>query len=89
MNIKEEEGKMFIRFYDFLPEKIVFNILMIKKAGKSFDNKLISTDLYPYTYEEITEIAKSSGFRINEKLGNIQFADYDPATSENIILFLK
>jgi glycine/sarcosine N-methyltransferase len=89
LNIKEENGKIFIRFYDFLSPNIIFNILTITRNGAAFENKLISTELYPYKFEEIEEIVNLTGFRIMEKYGNIRFKEYEPNTSENIILILS
>jgi glycine/sarcosine N-methyltransferase len=88
LNIKENGGRIYVRFYDFLPQNIIFNILTIIKSGDAFENKLISTELYPYTMEELEEIVKLSGFNISDKLGNIQFKEYNPEISENIILIL-
>jgi 2-polyprenyl-3-methyl-5-hydroxy-6-metoxy-1,4-benzoquinol methylase len=47
VNITEGNNKYFIRFYDFLNEEIIFNILTFNKIKPS-ENRLLSTKLFPY-----------------------------------------
>lgn len=61
INITEGTDKYFVRFYDFIGEEIIFNILTFVESNPS-DNKLISTTVYPHSQADFNSGLKKAGF---------------------------
>ncbi|HEY6437773.1 MAG TPA: class I SAM-dependent methyltransferase, partial [Ignavibacteriaceae bacterium] len=55
VNITEGKTKYFVRFYDFVDEQIVFNILAFNKNNNS-DFKLASTRIYPHLSKDFISV---------------------------------
>jgi len=85
VNITTSEEKYFVRFYDFIENQIVFNILQFNKA-KPADHQLISTKIYPYSTAEFTMALKKAGFRSYKYYGSLKFTPFDPQTSNDLII---
>ncbi len=62
VKINSNEDKYFIRFYDFLNNKIQFNILSFSKNNPD-NSQLISTQIYPHTFEIIRDNLVKAGFK--------------------------
>jgi len=84
-----KSGKQeYIRFYDFLDPLIRFNILHVdwhKNAGYSLN----STLLYPYTISELTKALQENGFTMVEAYGAMNFEEYHPEKSKDLIIVCK
>ena len=63
VNVQKKENLEFIRFYDFLDNKIRFNLLTIDWAQQPAENQLTSTMLYPYRKKELLTLLNSAGFK--------------------------
>jgi glycine/sarcosine N-methyltransferase len=60
-NISNREGKIIIRFYDFMKEDIDFNILSFPQNSPE-EFKLVTTKHYQHTKNEIESSIRASGF---------------------------
>jgi glycine/sarcosine N-methyltransferase len=85
VNITEAGDKYFIRFYDFLEEHILFNILTFSKEKPS-DNKLISTKVYPYSVKNFESGLKGAGFNSVQFYSDFQFSPYNKEQAKDLFL---
>jgi glycine/sarcosine N-methyltransferase len=88
-NIKEVDGKIFIRFYDYTNETILFNILSIKKTKDVFKHSIHTVRLYPWRSSEVVRILKNTGF-INTKLfGSIALDAFQEGLSKDLVVLAQ
>ncbi len=85
LNITEKGGANFIRFYDFVDDHLVFNILKFTKEH-SKKHKLISTKLFPHTFETIVTTLNIINFSNHEFYGNFNFEKFDIANSKDLLI---
>lgn len=85
VNITEGNDKYFLRFYDFLDEHIVFNILTFSKV-KPPDNKLISTKVYPHSAENFISGLEIAGFNSFQFYSNLELAAFSKEKSKDLII---
>ena len=86
VNINYSDNKEFIRFYDFLENKIRFNLLMIKKENDQITHTLNSTILVPYLAEDITKTLKSNNLIKINVFENLLSQPFQQHTSNNLVL---
>lgn len=85
VNITEGNNKYFIRFYDFLNEEIIFNILTFSKEKPS-DNKLISTKLFPYNQLDFKKELENAGFMSIEFFSDFNLSTFNTNGSKDLII---
>ncbi len=88
VNITEGKNKFFIRFYDFIDEQIVFNILTFAK-NKIFDYKLSSTEIYPHNTKNFESGLRASGFKHTKFFGDLQLSEFVILQSKDLIITSK
>lgn len=86
VHIKEVQGKTFIRFYDFMDERLIFNILTLQKEGNSIRHNLHSIHLHPWQSEEIIHSLHSSGYKDIQRYGSMALEPYHKNTSKDLII---
>ncbi len=86
VGITRQRNQEFIRFYDFLPERLSFNVLTIKWQDKTCVHDLKSTMLYPYTRQELVNALERHNFRNISDWGGVDFKPYDPSISPTLML---
>ncbi len=79
----------YIRFYDFLPYLIQFNLLTIKWKPQAATHTLHSTCLYPYQADDLTSVLLRHGFREIELFGDMNFQPFDADASPNLVIVAK
>ncbi len=79
---------IFTRFYDFDPDgRITFNIgTLSAQGGGDFQQRIISTRLWPLQQAEMVELLEHAGFTHIRLYGNLQGAEFDPETSGNLVI---
>jgi len=85
VNITENDETTFIRFYDFIDDHIVFNILKFAKEDTR-RHKLISTKLFPHTFEVISTVLSKTNFSDLDFYGNFNFEMFDPTKSKDLLI---
>ena len=85
VNITEAADKYFIRFYDFLNEQILFNILIFNKANPS-ESKLISTKIYPYSSVNFKSELKKAGFSSIQFSSDFQLTPFKNDQSKDLVV---
>jgi glycine/sarcosine N-methyltransferase len=87
LNVRESGGKTFVRFYDFLPKNIRFNILTIDRNISPPEHQLQSVELRPIQAQELRTVLYSAGFSSLRIFGNIQRHPFVSSRSSDIIIF--
>ena len=85
LNITEKEDIHFIRFYDFIDDHIVFNILKFTNENPK-KYKLISTKLFPHTFQTIFETLNMINFSDLDFYGSFNFEVFDIANSKDLLI---
>ncbi len=88
-NVKERNGKTFIRFYDYLGERIAFNILTLERGGNELVHHLQTTELKPLLEIEVRQSLMQTGFDKIESYGNLLFEPFDEETSTDLVIIAK
>lgn len=85
VNIREGKENYFIRFYDFKNEEIIFNILVFNKSNLK-QNKLFSTNIYPYIINDFSEALNSIGFSTTQFCADLNFIRFDGLSSQDLFI---
>ena len=86
VGIRRQDDILFVRFYDFHPPTLTFNILTIHTPDPNCPHHLHSTTLYPYQHAELVSMLPRHGFSSIEYYGTMQFQPFDPQTSPDLIV---
>jgi SAM-dependent methyltransferase len=79
----------YLRFYDFLPQAVRFNILQIDWAGPSASHRLHSTVLRPWTSAELSGAVTHAGLSDVELYGDLGQSSFDPRQSDTVLLLAR
>jgi glycine/sarcosine N-methyltransferase len=85
VKISSNEEKNFIRFYDFLNNKIQFNILSFSKNDPA-KSQLITTQIYPHSYEELHDTLLKTGFKKVKKYSGFGGEKFQPQKSNDLVV---
>lgn len=85
---REVDGKeyVFMRFYDYYKDKLLFNLVSAVKENEQWTSKSYSVFHYPWRMGELKEIALDAGFKTVMAYGDFAFNEYKSTESENLIL---
>ncbi len=86
VGIRRQDDTMFVRFYDFHPPTMTFNLLTINAQEPNCPHHLHSTTLYPYQREELTTNLTQRGFTSIHSYGSMQFQPFNSQTSADLVL---
>jgi len=89
VGIDRQGDRHYVRFYDFLPGRVRFNVLTIDGRGGQCEGQLHSTELRPWTAGELAEAMEASGCGRVEQYGGLDFQPFDPAESETVLLVAR
>jgi len=85
VNIKQGSDSCFIRFYDFIADEIVFNILIFNNSNPG-ENRLFSTRIYSYLIDDFSSELKKAGFKSISFYADLESTMFDKSQSKNIII---
>ena len=86
VGIDPRGDRLYVRFYDFLPGLVRFNVLTVADAGERPDHELHSTTLRPYTLEPLRQALLQSGCATVETFRGGDFEPFDERTSDTLML---
>ena len=89
LNVKEVNDKIFVRFYDYEGESIVFNILTIQKSGGKMEHSLHSVRLFPWRSADIVRSLKDAEFINIEFFASMAMNIYDEKTSRDLVVIAQ
>ncbi|TVR63587.1 MAG: class I SAM-dependent methyltransferase [Spirochaetaceae bacterium] len=82
VNIRRDGSDEYVRFYDFLSKtRVRFNVLAIDWSGDKPTHRLYSTELKPYTLEQIIDSLEWVGFTDAAVYASMELAPYDDDAS--------
>ena len=84
--VTKNENREFIRFYDFLPELVRFNVLQIDWQSTPPKHTLSSTTLFPYTSDILQKAIHKHKFSTVSTYADLDFNNFDPNQSSNLVL---
>lgn len=85
VNINSAQNNYFIRFYDFIDDGLIFNILSFRKEMPS-EYKFISAKLFPYTRVDFDSGLKIAGFGKIRFFSDFNLSVYDKSNSNDLII---
>lgn len=85
INITEMNGHVYVRFYDFMPEYLNFNILKFNK-DKPAERVLYTTKLYPHTKDAFSKLLRENGFRKVNYYGSLGLHKFEKNTSKDLVI---
>jgi SAM-dependent methyltransferase len=85
VNITRSGANLFVRFYDYNIDHIVFNLLKINKSNLS-DYSLISTNIFPHLREDYENMLGALNFRTIEFYGDLQLNPFRKEKSKDLIV---
>jgi len=88
-SIKEANGKMFVRFYDYEDKLIRFNILTVEKSKEALVHSLRSVTLRPWKAQDVVSLLRKIGFTDVKVFGSIAMDKYDAKTSKDVVLLAR
>lgn len=87
VGVSGDEDSTFIRFYDLeSDERLIFNIIEIKTSS-NMDTDWISTELHPWSADDIGMLLIQTGWTNLEIAGSLQRDDFDPDNSKDVVYF--
>jgi hypothetical protein len=89
LNVKEVNNKIFVRFYDYEGESIIFNILTIQKRGGRMEHSLNSVRLIPWRSSDIIRTLKDAGFHTIELFGTMALNNFDEYSSKDLVVIAQ
>lgn len=89
LNVKRNADKLFIRFYDFDDNGIIFNILVVDESDENMSHNLYSTPLFPWQNDEILAVLKDVGFNAVTVYGGLDFSQFNEDSSGNLVIIAE
>ena len=86
LDVRRVQNDIFIRFYDFLSDRLRFNLLILQETQSGLSHLLQSTELFPHFAEDLLRGLESAGFVSIQMFGNLQAAPFEPRTSRNLVI---
>jgi SAM-dependent methyltransferase len=88
VNITAGGEKHFVRFYDFLPGIVNFNVLSYSSVNPNkYD--LLTTKLNPYSADEMTSTLKEAGFAEINTYGGLNKSGFEPDKSNDVVILAR
>ncbi len=79
----------FVRFYDFLPMDVRFNVLAIRWDDGKAEHRLESTTLHPWTADAVAAVLARHGFHNVRRHADFQSAPFDPDASDAVVILAE
>lgn len=85
-SVKEVGDTIFVRFYDFEPDLLRFNLLKLKKCGDTLEQSLHSVRLNPIRHATLALLLPACGFADVSSYGAITLEEYTPEKSHDLVV---
>lgn len=86
VDARRVEKDIFVRFYDFLPDRLRFNLLILEENGSGFRHSLRSTELFPHRAGTLTAALEAAGFGTVSSFGDLAQSPFEPQASKNLVV---
>ncbi len=84
--IHKQDSEEFIRFYDYDPPFVNFNILRIDWSADQPVHRIDTTRLFPYRLSDLERALITARFSHWRVCGDMSARPYDPDTSANLVI---
>jgi 2-polyprenyl-3-methyl-5-hydroxy-6-metoxy-1,4-benzoquinol methylase len=88
-SVKESEGKIFVRFYDYGENSIHFNILTLEKRHDTIVPSLKTVKLNPLRQADMRRLLSDAGYPEIKFFGGISMDEFNPDTSKDLVVLAK
>ncbi|MBI3585956.1 MAG: class I SAM-dependent methyltransferase [Ignavibacteriales bacterium] len=88
-NVKESNGKTFVRFYDYNEKDVAFNILTMEEINGSVTQRLKTVHLRPLLADELVSFLQEAGFTDIRLFGSISMEQFQKETSKDLVILAK
>ena len=88
-NIRETQGKIFIRMYDYEGKYIRFNILKIEKRKEGIVHSFKSVKHRPWKAPAVIRLVQQAGFDSIKIFGSIAMESYDAQSSKDLVVLAQ
>jgi len=86
VGIDRDGDTHYIRFYDFLPDMLQFNVLEITYTPERVTHRMNSTMLRPWTLGQLRDALANAGFDDVQAYGSLEFEPLDENRHDTIML---
>lgn len=85
VNVTGTDTNLFVRFYDFKKDHIIFNLLKVNRSKLS-DHSLISTNVFPHLRDDFEKSLAWMNLGTIEFYGDMQLNHFDREKSKDLIV---
>ncbi len=89
IGVNRHGDRQYVRFYDFLPDRVQFNILEMVWDGDTCRHRLNSTLHRPYGAGELHEALSRQGLAEIAAYGDMQFSPFEADSSPALVLVAR
>lgn len=89
VGVTREGDREYVRFYDFLPERVQFNILELHWEGGACRHELHQTTLRPYTAGQLKVALARAGFAAVELYNGPAVGPFSETESDQLLLVAR
>jgi glycine/sarcosine N-methyltransferase len=80
---------IFVRFYDFQPETVTFNMIRLKREAEGWQQDVDSTELRPIFWRKMVAVLAQAGFEGIDLYGDYQSATFEADRSGDLIALAR
>jgi SAM-dependent methyltransferase len=88
-NIRESDGVTFVRFYDFEPDRLIFNILRIERGESGLRHTLTSVPLHPFRSGDLLSALSEAGFREHRLCEDLAGTPFNESASRDLVILAE
>jgi len=86
IGVDRKDNVEYVRFYDFLGERVAFNILRLAWRGSQCEHQLYAAELRPWKAEDLTVELAALGLTDIQTCGSLDFTPFDPSESATLMI---
>jgi 2-polyprenyl-3-methyl-5-hydroxy-6-metoxy-1,4-benzoquinol methylase len=88
-SVKEADGKMFVRWYEYQKEQILFHLLKIEKSTSGLQHNLQTVRLRPVLRDEMQALLAKANFHDVGVYGSVAMERYDELASKDLVVLAQ
>lgn len=83
-HVREAGNTIFVRFYDYGPDRLIFNILRLERHDRGVRHSLSSVPLTPFTREDLDRALRETGFGDVSFQADLKGSAFQPGASRDL-----
>jgi|Deesub1362B_J571_1020462.scaffolds.fasta_scaffold10583_3 SAM-dependent methyltransferase len=89
VDVRRVGRQIFIRFYDFLPGGLRFNLMILEENGTDLHHRLQSVSLFPHRFPELKAALRKAGFSTVEAFAGWDGTPFQEEHAKNLLIFAR